>query len=184
MPPPQGPPPLGTYPPPWASVALPRVPKWPALAALVLSLLAAGLAVAAWFRPSPESRPPTPPKLTYSAQQVTQAKAHVCDAYQKEQKALDLAGARNGGDDPTAVLAVATAIRQVLDVGSRNLLAKLAEEPATPSDLANAVHVLARLDLELTIGYLDGLSNSDPELQPTLKAGDEAALNVQRLCKS
>jgi hypothetical protein len=131
----------------------------------------------------PDNRPYPQAEPTYTAEQTAQAKASVCDAYQKEQRALDLAGARNGGDDPMAMLAVATAIRQVLDVGSRYLLAKLAEKPATPPDVTNAVRNLARLDLELTIGYLDGLSNSDPELQTSLKAGDQAALTVQRLCK-
>jgi hypothetical protein len=107
----------------------------------------------------------------------------VCTAYQKVQHALDISGARSGGSDPTAILAVATSGRQVLDFGGRYLLAKLAEKPATPTDLADAVRKLANNFQELTLGYLDGLTNSDREQQPILHASDEAALTIQRLCK-
>lgn len=130
-----------------------------------------------------DHKPSVSPEPTYSAQQIAEAKATICAAYQKDQQALDLAGARNGGADPTAILAVATGIRQVLEVGSRYLLTKLAEEPATPPDLADEVRKLANLDLDLTINYLNGLANSDPQQQPLLKAADEAALTIQRLCK-
>jgi hypothetical protein len=30
---------------------------------------------------------------------------------------------------------------------------------------------------------LDGLHNSDPDMQPAVKASDEATLTIQRLCK-
>jgi hypothetical protein len=183
MPPAPATPPQGPYPPPWPPIVPQQARKWPSLAAFLLSLAAISVAIAAWFRPLPDNTPPSPRDPTYSADQTAQAKTNVCDAYRKEQKALDLAGARNGGDDPTAILAVATSTRQVLDVGGRYLLAKLAEEPATPPELAQTVRKLADLDLDLTVGYLDGLTNQDADQQPLLKAADEVALNIQRICK-
>lgn len=148
---------------------------------LAVALVAVGVAVAAWFRPLPDNTPA--PASTYTDQQVADAKAEICAAFEKVHRALALSSRRNGGSDPTAILAVATSGRQVLDSGSRYLLTKLSEEPATPSELAEAVRRLANLYQELTISYLDGLTNSDAELKPLLSGSDDAALTIDRLCK-
>ncbi|OMC52992.1 hypothetical protein A5745_23130 [Mycobacterium sp. IS-2888] len=154
------------------------------MAALLIALVALGVAVGSWFRTASDSKPtPAAPPVTYSQQQITDAKASVCAAYQQVRKAGDMAGARSGGSDPNAVLTVATSTRQVLDVGSRYLMTKLAKEPATPPDLAAAVRKLADVYQEMTVDYLDGLSNSDPELDPLLRAGDEAHSTIESLCK-
>jgi hypothetical protein len=148
---------------------------------LVIALLVTlGVAIVGWFRPVPAKPPPAP---TYSNQQVADAKARVCTAYEQVRKAGDAAGARNGGSDPTSILTVATSTRQVLEVGSRYLMTKLDAEPATPPDLAAAVRKLADVYQEMTVDYLDGLSNSDPELDPLLRAGDEAHSTIEKLCK-
>jgi hypothetical protein len=147
---------------------------------VVALLVTLGVAIVGWFRPVPTKPPPAP---TYSNQQVADAKAAVCSAYQQVRKAGDVAGARNGGSDPTSILTVATSTRQVLDVGSRYLVTKLDAEPATPSDLAAAVRKLADVYQEMTVDYLDGLSNSDPELGPLLRAGDEAHSTIENRCK-
>jgi hypothetical protein len=182
-------PPSSTAPglPPWppgGSTAPTRRPSWPTFAALLIALVALGVAIGSWFRPAPENKPAfAPPAVTYSQQQVADARSSVCGAYQQVRKAGDMAGARSGGSDPTAILAVATSTRQVLDVGSRYLMTKLAKEPATPPDLAAAVRKLADVYQEMTVDYLDGLSNSDPELDPLLRAGDEAHSTIESLCK-
>lgn len=80
-------------------------------------------------------------------------------------------------------LAVADNTRQVLDAGSRYLLTKLAEEPATPPDLAKAVQNQARSFQELMVGFLDDIPNSDPRQQPVLKASDEATATIRQFCK-
>jgi hypothetical protein len=151
-------------------------------ALLVVALLVTlGVAIVGWFRPLPNNKPAPVPR--YTDQQVADAKAHVCAAYEQVRKAGDVAGARNGGSDPTSILAVATSTRQVLEVGSRYLTTKLETQPATPPDLAAAVRKLANVYQEMTIDYLDGLSNSDPELDPLLRAGDEAHSTIEKLCK-
>jgi hypothetical protein len=146
----------------------------------VALLVTLGIAIVGWFRPVP-AKPPSAP--AYSQQQVANARTTLCAAYEQVRKAGDVAGARNGGSDPTSILTVATSTRQVLDVGSRYLTAKLNAEPATPPDLAAAIRKLADVYQEMTVDYLDGLSNSDPELSPLLQAGDEAHSSIQGLCK-
>lgn len=144
-------------------------------------MLVGGVAIVGWFRPLPTNKPPAAP--TYTEQQAAEAKVKVCGAFEKVAHALDIAAARTGGNDPISILAVATSARQVFDVGSGYLVTKLAEEPATPPDLAKAVRKLANSYQELTVDYLDGLTNSDTDLQPSLRAGDEAASTINGLCK-
>lgn len=161
-----------------------RAPRWLSIVSLVLALVAIGIGLSSWMRPMQTGEPSaTPPAPIYSDRQITDAKALVCAAYEKVHHALVLSSGRNGDSDPTAILAVATSGRQVLDAGSRYLLMKLSKEPATPADLATAIRRLADSYQELTIDYLDGLTNSDAELGPSLQASDEATSTIERLCK-
>jgi hypothetical protein len=98
--------------------------------------------------------------------------------------ALDLADGRGGGSsDPTAQLAVATSTRQVLDAGSRYLLTKLAEEPATAPELARAVKKQADSYQQVSIYYLDGRIYSNPGLKSAGNDSNAATASIQRLCK-
>jgi hypothetical protein len=177
-------PPASSSPPRPIAPAMQRRRRWPIFTSSAFVLVAvgivAGLAIGAQLRSPSEN---TPTDRVYTDQQVASAKTNVCTAFDKVTHALDLSSARNGGDDSTAILSVATSVRQVLDVGSRYLLTKLAEEPATPPDLANAIHSIADAYQNAVLGYLDELSNSDPDLQSTVHAADEAARSIQRLCK-
>jgi hypothetical protein len=113
-------------------MAFGRPARWLTFTALAIVLIGLAVGIVEWFRPVPHnSQPLAPPKPTYTDQQTSHAKAHVCAASRKVDRALDISGARNGGDDRTTQLAVATSGRQVIDGGSRYLLTKLAEEPVT-----------------------------------------------------
>ena len=178
---PPGPPPQGPGPQPWQQVG-PRPPKrWPMFASFVIALAAVGLAIGCWFRPSPTTQEPSKP--TYTDQQVSAAKAAVCTASGKVGHALDLADAEPMGDDRTQQLAVAALSRVTFEAGSRYLLTTLANEPATPSDLATAVRNEANSLQELLVGFLNGIRNSDPSQQPAMDAANEARAKVQQLCK-
>ena len=96
-------------------------------------------------------------------------------------QALAVAGARNGGNDPTASLAVATSSRQALDVGSRYLLTKLAEEPAASAELTKAVRNLANVYLELTVSYL--ADANDAEIEQLRRAAEQPTSTIDGLCK-
>jgi hypothetical protein len=178
------PPSIPPAPPPWAQAGVPRrTRRWPTIAWLVAITLVSGVAIVGWLRPLSDHKPSTPTAPVYTDQQIATAKASVCAAFAKVDRALDVAGAQRGGDDPTSILAVATSVRQVLEVGSRYLSTKLTEQPATPPDLAKEVREFANSSQELVIGYLDGLTASDADLQPSRREGDETTLTIRRLCK-
>jgi hypothetical protein len=69
-----------------------------------ITLVAVTAAVGAWPRPMPETKSAVPP--TFRDQQVADAKAKVCAAYQKVRRANETNATRNGGD-PNLQLLVA-----------------------------------------------------------------------------
>lgn len=159
-----------------------RAVGWVAIAALAIAFVASGVAIGSWFRPIPESRSAVPPpSLTYTDGQIASARENVCNAYRQVRRALDIAGARNSGSDPTTTLAVATASRQALDVGSQYLLNKLGEEPATSPDLAAAVRKLSGLYQQITISYLADVADSD--IGPLRQAAEQPSDAINQYCK-
>jgi len=143
-----------------------------------ITLVAVGAAVAAWLSPTPETKSAVPSAPTFTEQKVSDAKSKVCAAYAKIHHAVDVNAPRTGGDDPMAQLTVAVNMRQVYVVGSAYLLTTLADEPATPGDLAAATSKVARLFQGLT---LDGLT-SDVNAQEN-DAVNETGTTIEGLCK-
>lgn len=166
---------------PWGPV-VPQAPakpaRWPVFVMFLITLVSVGAAVGAWLRPIPNEAPAAPAAPTYAEQQIADAKSNVCKAYAKIHHAVDTNRARTGGDDPTARLAVATNMRQVYIVGSAYLFRMLADELATPQELAGPVRKIAGL---FQILSLEGLS-SDP-LEPTLNAVNETGTVIEGICK-
>ncbi|MBS4728353.1 hypothetical protein MSM1_08345 [Mycobacterium sp. SM1] len=141
-----------------------------------------GIAIGAWFRPLPNNKSQsTQPAPTYTQQQVSDAKAKVCAAYQKVRHANELARALYLGDDQVAKQVVAEGGWLALDGGSRYLSTTLAEEPATPSDLAAAVRKLADLYQILAINYMASVAHSEQD--PVLRASHDVTAELERLCK-
>jgi hypothetical protein len=149
---------------------------------LTLALgLAIGIAVGAGFFYLHDIKSTaSSPGTTFSDQQVSKAKEQVCSVYDDVHKEITTNSARDQGTDPIQQLAVTATIRQAFLAGSTYLLTTLSEQPATPQELANPLRQLAIAYQEVTIGYLNGKTNS--ELEPTLRAGDAAAQTVQGLC--
>ncbi|WAC93701.1 hypothetical protein [Mycobacterium sp. Aquia_213] len=145
---------------------------------IVALLVTLAIAIVGWFRPV-QPKPPSPP--TYTAQQTADAKAKVCAAYEKVHSAIKVSTGRDMGSDPTAQQVYALTGRQALLAGSTHLRTVLSAQPATPSELATAIRKLTDLFPELTIDYLN--SAPDSEMEPTVRAADEATLTVERLCK-
>lgn len=174
---PPGSPPAGPWGPP-GPFPVSRPARWPMFVMLVITLVAVGAAVAAWLRPIPHSTSATPAAPSYSEQQAGDAKSNVCSAYAKIHHAVDTNAQRNGGDDPTAQLAVAVNMRQVYVIGSAYLFTTLANEPATPEDLAAPIRKAAGLFQVLT---LEGLSSDSTTA--TLNAINETGTTIESLCK-
>jgi hypothetical protein len=164
---------------PVSPMAFGRPSRWPTFAALAIALVALAVGLAAWFHPTPHSTQP-PPKPAYTQQQIADAKAKVCTAIEKFNRAVSVGNSLPRGSDPVVA---AVNSRQIFDVFSRHLLATLAGAPATPADLATAVREEAGTLEEAVIAYEDGLSNSDAEMKPILDASSAAADTIRQLCK-
>lgn len=160
-----------------------RPARWPGFSALAIALIALGVGLVGWFRPVPHANQP-PPKPTYTAQQIASAKTEICTAFAQVNHGIDLADTESAtSSDRAAKVAAVALTRQALDFGSRYLLAKVTEEPATPAELASAVRQQAKALEELLVGYINGASSSDQSLEPAQKASDEAADKIRQLCK-
>jgi hypothetical protein len=160
-------------------MAFGRPPRWPAFTAIATALVALVVGVVGWFRPVPQNNQPAA-KPTYTQQQTADAKAKVCAAFGKLDRAVGVLNALPSGSDE---LVAAINTRQVFDVFSRYLLATLADEPATPADLATAVRAQASSLEEGVIDYQVGLTKSDPEMQPLVDANNATANTIRQLCK-
>ncbi len=77
-------------PPPIASG---RPARWPTLITLAIALTGVAIGFVGWFRPVAHHDQP-PPKPTYSDQQAAEAKAKVCAAFEKVDRALDVPNAQ------------------------------------------------------------------------------------------
>jgi hypothetical protein len=146
---------------------------------LAIALVALGLAIGAWLRPPPGSKTADAPG--YTEQQVSDAKAKVCASYDKVHRAVLVNTGRSGGDDPNAQLAVAANARMALFDGSEYLSAKLAEEPATPSDLARELQALVQAYQQLAIDYMAEVS--DDEKGSSFDAVNRINAKVYEACK-
>jgi hypothetical protein len=152
------------------------------IASLAIALLALGVAIGSWFRPVPDNKPsPAPSPPTFTDQQIADAKAKVCATYEKVHQAVLVNTGRSGGSDQTSVLALAANARIALFDGGDSLLRSLAEEPATPSDLAAAVRQLANSYQHLAINYM--AEAPQPEIDSSLHAGDQPNATIYGICK-
>ncbi|MBV8182964.1 MAG: hypothetical protein JO045_30085 [Mycobacterium sp.] len=160
-------------------MGLGRPARWPAFTALAIALIALAVGLVGWFRPAPHSNQP-PPKPAYTQQQIADAKAKVCAAFGKLDRAGGVLITLSKSSDE---LVGAINTRQVFDVFSRYLLATLAEEPATPADLATAIREQATTLEEVVIDYQDGYIKTDPEMRPVVDANSASADTIRQLCK-
>jgi hypothetical protein len=163
---------------PWPPAPTRGPARWPVVVTFAITLVAVAAAVAAWLRPTPEPKTAAPSAVTFSAQQVADAKSNVCAAYAIIHHAVDTNVSRTGGDDPMAQLTVAVNMRQVYVAGSAHLLTTLADEPATPADLATAGQKVAKL---FQVFVLKGLaSDATPA---TSDAINQQGTVIESLCK-
>ncbi|WP_155767941.1 hypothetical protein [Mycobacterium asiaticum] len=132
----------------------------------------------AWLRPLPKYEPPPAP--TYTSQQVADAKAKVCAAFQRVHNAVRGNFARDQGTDPNQQLLVALAGQQALIAGANFLKTTLLDAPATANALTAEVQKIIRVYESLAIDYLNG--RGSPDVDPSLRAGDDATIAIQRIC--
>jgi len=144
-----------------------------------IALVAVGIAIGAWFRPLPKNEPPAAP--TYSSQQVADAKAKVCAAYELVHKAVKATSTRDKGADYTTQLASAVNARQALVAGNQYLSAVLEKNPAAPGDLRTEVFKLVDAYQLLTLELL--ADAPDSVVNEPVNSGDSATAQIEKICK-
>ncbi|KAA8962922.1 hypothetical protein [Mycobacterium sp.] len=153
-----------------------RKPPWLTLTTLVIALIAVGVAVAAWFRPTHSATP------RFSDQQAAEAKKSMCTAYTSVHEGVvsNTHMANPNPNDPVGQLAVAANARLALMGGGEYLRQRLAAAPATPAELSNAVASMANTLEDLAIGYLSGATNFS--LDPLRRDLDNEIGQIDALC--
>jgi hypothetical protein len=149
------------------------------IVAVVLALVAVGLAAWAAFRPAKEPAAPT-----YTAAQQSDAKAAICAAADLVRRGVSLntnLPVPGGEGDVTGSLAVAANARVSLSDGGQYLLARL--DPATPANLADPVREFANKLMDIGAGAIAGAQNSEPAQAARLKEADAANVKIAEACK-
>jgi hypothetical protein len=144
---------------------------------LILAIAALAVAGWAWYR-SEYSKP------SYSDTQRAEAKAKACTAMDLVRRGVSLntnLQPAGGPADVTGSMAVAANARVSLYGGGQYLLAKL--DPATPSDLADAVRTFANSLMDFGAAATAGAQNTDPDQAARLRDAEAANATVTELCK-
>ncbi len=146
--------PLPTSVPPWAQpgVAAPRGSSRLAAAVAVLavvSLLALGVAAAAWFRAAPKSA-----AQTFSEQEQTTALQAVCTAQGAVKQALTAATHQPEAKESGNQLLIAINIRLAEYAGADYLSQQIAQNPAAPKAVTDPANGLVAALRGLAMGQL------------------------------
>jgi hypothetical protein len=153
-----------------------RSSRWIAFAALAMAVIATTVAVAAWFRPAESA------SATFTDQQTAQAKSDVCSAY----TAVHQGVVKNthltdpNPRDPVGQLAIAANARLALLGGGAYLRDRVAAQPATPADLAQAVNSVGNTIEQLGVGYLEAATSI--VLDPLRHDLDSQVAQLNALC--
>ncbi len=151
---------------------------WIAPAALAISLLAAGAAAFAVFKPAPA---PLSSGVTSD-----DPKAAVCKTFKTVSDAVYLQTNRSPGPDmgplgPVAAEAIAANARLAMAGGANYLLDNL---PANaPADLADEVRGFAGSLNTIAMNALAGISNDKPEQADLLRSAEDANKKLIEHCK-
>jgi hypothetical protein len=144
---------------------------------MAMAVIATAIAIVGWFRPAPQSA-----STAFTDQQTAQAKTNVCSAY----AAVHQGVVRNthladpNPHDPLGQLAIAANARLALLGGGAYLHDRVAAQPATPADLAQAVNSMGMTIEQLGIGYLEAASNI--VLDPLRHDLDSQIAQINKLC--
>jgi hypothetical protein len=147
----------------------------------VVAIAALGLSGWLLFRLAQEGTPKSP---NYTGAQRADAKQKICTMADLVRKGVSLntnLQPPGGPEDVVGSLAVAANARISLYDGGQYLLARL--DPATPSELADAVKKFGNLLMDIGAGATSGQQNSEPEQATRLHDADAANAKITQLCK-
>ncbi|WP_292981075.1 hypothetical protein [Mycobacterium sp.] len=149
-------------------------PRTLAISALVIAVVAAAVAIAAWLHPGSSQ--------SYSGEQISRAKANVCAAWAPVHKSVWVGTPNPLPGDPVAQLSVAANVRLAMLGGGSYLRETLAAEPATPADLAKAVTTVANTLQKMGINYL-AMSDGHTVIDPLHHDLEVEGAQIGKLCK-
>jgi hypothetical protein len=151
--------------------------RWPMFAALAIAAIALAVAVTTWFRPAPDSA-----STTFTDRQTAQAKSNICSAYTTTHQGVvrNTHLADPNLNDPAGQFAIAANARLALLGGGAYLRDRVAAQPATPADLAQAVQSLADTIEQLGVGYL--AASTPLVLDPLRHDLDAQVARINQLC--
>ena len=150
-----------------------------ALTYIALIVAGAALALAGWTLYRSEYAKPS-----YSDTQRAEAKVKACTAMDLVRRGVSLntnLQPAGGPEDVTGSMAVAANSRVALYDGGQYLLATL--DPASPSDLAEAVRKFANNLMDIGAAATAGAQNTDPDQAARLRDAEAANATVTELCK-
>ncbi|WP_159228588.1 hypothetical protein [Mycolicibacterium vanbaalenii] len=150
-------------------------PSWIAPAALVLAIVAVGLAVWGLVR-SPSSGGGS----SAGAEQSAEAETRVCGAFEMVRNAVSLQTNSNLGTDPVATQAVAANARLATLGGGQFLLSRL--DDSVSAELADEVRAFANNLEYIGMGQLAGASSQDPAQTSRLNDVQASAERITELC--
>ncbi len=160
------------YAPPPPPPQQPGAPRWPFAVAIVVAVVAVGIAIGALVvagsSDSSATALPGDPKT------------RVCDAFDTVSKAVPLQTNNDLGSDDVAQAAVAANARLALFGGGQYLLNSLDSE--TPEELADPVRSFGTTLQEIGMNALAGATNSDPDQVTRLAEADATRQLIVDLC--
>jgi len=150
------------------------------IAALVVALVAVGLAAWALLKEPPEQ---TSGQM-FTGTATDDPKASICDAFTVVRNGVQIntnLQPPGGPEDVTGAMAVAANARVALYDGGQYLLARL--QPDTPPELADAIRSFANNLMDIGARSTAGIPNTDPAQAERLKEADSANAKITELCK-
>lgn len=148
--------------------------------ALVVALVAAGLAVWALMKEKESSQE----AQVFTGTSTDDPKGSICEVFNVIRNGVQIntnLQPPGGQEDITGSMAVAANARLALYDGGQYLLARL--QPGTPPELADAVRKFANNLMDIGARSTSGIPNSDPGQAARLKEADEANARITELCK-
>jgi hypothetical protein len=149
--------------------------------ALALAIVASGLAIVGWFRPSPSPPPTQASTPTYTEQQISDAKTRACAAFEVVQKGATIQTNPSPTDDPGLANAQAAHAQLSLVAGGWYLSNHV--DSATPASVRDEIRKLSGTMLDIGANALAGAKNSDPSQAALIEDANQGVDRIKELCK-
>jgi hypothetical protein len=155
--------------------------RWVAPTALVIAVIALGVAI--WTRVGSSSEPDSVQQYFGDNARLStdEAKTRACVAFDTVRAAVSMQTNADLGPDPVAREAVAANARLATLGGGGYLMSRL--NPATPSELADAVRSFANILQDVGMNQLAGMPNTDPTLAAKMSDAQATSQQLTAMCK-